>query len=60
MEKKVTPMSLASKAGSVEVCHEYDWRKQSVKYDTCKAGTAFQTGSVRFGSGCSPEDWQAD
>ena len=57
MEKKVTPMSLASKAGSVEVCHEYDWQKQSVKYATCKAGTAFSTGSF---SQYSTEDWHAD
>ena len=57
MEKKVTPMSLASKAGNVEVCREYDWQKQSVKYNTCKAGTAYSTGSMFQGS---MEDWHAD
>lgn len=61
MEKKVTPMNLAVKSNCATICHEYDWRKQSVKYDTCKAGTMFQTGSVKFGPGhSSPEDWHQD
>ena len=58
MEKKVTPMSLATKSNSVEVCHEYDWQKQSVKYDTCKAGTMFQTGTTAVRG--NYEDWQQD
>lgn len=57
MEKKVTPMSLATKAGCAPVCQEYDWKRQSVKYDVCKAGTAFSTGSMFQGS---MEDWHAD
>ena len=57
MEKKVTPMSLATKSNSVAVCHEYDWEKQSVKYDTCKAGTMFSTGSLVQGG---TEDWHQD
>ena len=57
MEKKVTPMSLATKAACAPVCQEYDWDKQSVKYDVCKAGTAYSTGSF---SQYSTEDWHAD
>ena len=59
MEKKVTPMSLAVKSNCAEVCHEYDWQKQSVKYGICKAGTAFSTGTNTFG-GVGVEDYQAD
>lgn len=59
MEKKLTPMSLATKSNCVEVCHEYDWQKQSVKYDTCKAGTAYSTGTNTFG-GRGIEDYNAD
>ena len=58
MKKKLTPISLATKSNSVKVCHEYDWQKQSVKYDTCKAGTMFRTGTT--GMGGSIEDWQQD
>jgi len=57
MEKKVTPMSLAAKAGCAPVCQGYDWNKQSVKYDVCKAGTAYSTASYSPGG---MEDWQAD
>ena len=57
MDKKVTPMSIAAKAGSTPVCNEYDWTKQSVKYDVCKAGTMYSTGSMFQGS---IEDWHQD
>lgn len=59
MEKKLTPLALASKSAAQEVCHEYDWLKQSVKYDTCKAGTAYSTGTATFG-GRGIEDYNAD
>jgi len=61
MNTKIAPMNLAVKTDSAKVCKEYDWRKQSLKYDTCKAGTMFQTGSVKFGPGhSSPEHWHQD
>lgn len=56
MEKKVTPMTIAIKVNGTPICHEYDWKKQSVK-DVCKAGSAYSTGSLVSGA---PEDWQAD
>ena len=59
MDKKVTPMSLAAKSACTPVCTEYDWAKQSVKYDVCKAGSAYSTGTNTFG-GIGIEDYQAD
>ena len=59
MEKKVTPMALATKAACAPVCQEYDWQKQSVKYDVCKAGSMFRTGATGLPGG-TMEDWNQD